>query len=454
MATARLIPSTYSLSSTALTVSDESNMYANTDSTTYATIGTTSTSTRYIYLKGFNFSSIPSDANVTSFTIKYKGNESGLTTSTSYRPRICHGTTTLTGSSSVISGNVNTFSFTGVTSSWDDISGYGEDFAVRFTVRASSNNVNSYLYLYGVEIEVEYELPRTITSDLLGDGTIDPDGSVSLHDGEEYTIKITPTNSSSNITVTNNGVNVSSQLVPPGTQSLTDDAVLGTYNLVSGGFNGSGATYFSGIVGNGYDATQTTSNYYSSGSGVIAVFTYQTPISVPSDATITDCYVMVNGHAESTSNSSEYMCVQLYAGSTAISDELNFKSIGTSNTTQTIHATTLPTASQCANLHVQCRLGYYGGAINGATVFVTYTATVNFYTYTFTVSSDATILVAISSGGPIKQLWWKEPGVGWVKVKPYSKGALNRWYEIEVDPTTLDWGLYFNTSINYRNMDE
>jgi len=154
------------------------------------------------------------------------------------------------------------------------------------------------------------------------------------------------------------------------------------------------------------------------------VFTYQTPISVPSNATITDCYVMVNGHAESTSQSSEYMCVQLYAGTTAISDELNFKSIGTSNTTQTIHATTLPTASQCANLHIQCRLGYYGGAISGATVFVTYTATVNSYTYTFTVSSDATIVVTISGSSTLPQLWWKKPGVGWVKVTPYTKGRL------------------------------
>ena len=133
----KTIPSTYSLSNTSLTVSNADNMYANTDSTTYASIGTTSTNTRYIYVKGFNFGSIPSGANVTSFTIKYKGNESGLTTSTSYRPRICNNTTTLTASSSVISTTVNTFSFTGVSNSWDDIVGYGSNFSVRFTVRSS-----------------------------------------------------------------------------------------------------------------------------------------------------------------------------------------------------------------------------------------------------------------------------------------------------------------------------
>ena len=190
--------------------------------------------------------------------------------------------------------------------------------------------------------------------------------------------------------------------MPPSSGTDTEEQVLGTYALTSGGFNGSGATYFSGLVGKGYDNTsQTTTNYYSSGNGTIAVFTYEMPVDVPSNATITACYVMVNGHAESTSQSTEYMCAQLYAGSTAISDELNFKSIGTSNSTQTIQATTLPTAAQCSTLKLRCRLGYYGGAINGATVFVTYSYSTDYYTYTYTVSGNATIAVTIGSVTPV-----------------------------------------------------
>ena len=165
----------------------------------------------------------------------------------------------------------------------------------------------------------------------------------------------------------------------------TKQAVLGTYTLVSGTFNGSGGTYFSGLVGKGHDnSSQTTTNYYSNGSGSIVVFTYAMGISdIPSNATITNCYVMVNGHAESTSNSNEYMCAQLYAGDTALTTEYNFKSAGTSNSTQTLTATTMPTVAQCANLKLRCRLGYYGGAINGATVYVTYTTT----TYNVTATS-------------------------------------------------------------------
>ena len=103
MATIRLIPSTYAVSSTSyLSVSNANNMYTNTDSTTYATITNTysSTSSRYLYLRGFNFDDIPSAAVINSFTVKIKGYESGLTTSTSYAPRLANGSSVETGNRS------------------------------------------------------------------------------------------------------------------------------------------------------------------------------------------------------------------------------------------------------------------------------------------------------------------------------------------------------------------
>jgi hypothetical protein len=66
----------------------------------------------------------------------------------------------------------------------------------------------------------------------------------------------------------------------------------------------------------------------------------------PTNATITRVYCEVNGHAESTSNNNEYMCAQLISGTTNLSKELNFKNIGTSNSTQTLECTTIPTISQ------------------------------------------------------------------------------------------------------------
>ena len=106
------------------------------------------------------------------------------------------------------------------------------------------------------------------------------------------------------------------------------------------------------------------------------------------------------------------MCVQLKSGSTDLSEEINFKSIGTSNTTVTLEADTLPSAAQLADMVLECTVGYYGGAINGATAYVTYTLTGAAYTYTFTVSGDTVIAVVISSG-QTQQVYVKVSGA-WV----------------------------------------
>ena len=419
MATIRLVASAYTLSNTSYcTQSDVTNMYTNTDSTTNGYFrgrsGRSSNSTYYAFLRGFNFSDVPSNATVTDFKVKIKAYRGSYqATGSSYRIRLASSASSSSAiSNTTLSEDITTTSGGTVyeiptgSLTWATLSGYGSNFSIEIPLRNSSTSSSNYpyVYIYGAEIEVTYTLPnpRTITSTLTGNGTINPSGAQTYYDGDSYTLTITPTNLSDTVTVKNNGTDVTSQLVPPGSGTATDSAVLGTYVLTSGGFNGSGATYFQGIVGNGYDTSSTTtSNYYSSGNGTIAVFTYEMPVNVPSGATITDCYVMVNGHAESTSQSAEYMCAQLYAGSTAISSELNFKSVGTSNSTQTIQATTLPTAAQCSTLKLQCRLGYYGGAINGATVFVTYSYSTDYYTYTYTVSGNATIAVTIGGASPV-----------------------------------------------------
>lgn len=418
MATIRLIPSTHAVSSASyLSVSNEDNMYHNTDNTTYATITNTyaSTSSRYLYLRGFNFSDIPSGAVINSFTVKIKGYESGLSTSTSYAPRLANGTSALsnTTASSNFGTSVNTITIPTGSLTWSQIVNYGSNFTIMVYVRRSSRNTTGHFYCYGAEIEVDYTVPnpRTITTTLNGNGTIDPSGTMTCYDGDDFDLVIEPTNSSDTVTAKRDGSDITSQLVHHSAGSHTDNAVLGEYTLVSGGFNGSGATYFEGLEGKGVDNTQTTSNYYSSGSGTIAVFTYKLELpEIPNDATITRLYCQVNGHAESTSQSSEYMCVQLRSGNTGLSDETNFKSVGTSNTTITLEADTLPTAAQLENLVLYCRLGYYGGAINGATCYIEYT-TKEYYSYSFVVSGDTAIVVTIGSAGPSYTLYAKVGGV-------------------------------------------
>ena len=442
MATIRLVPSTSAVSNSSYaSISDASNMYTNTDSTTHGTFTHNRASTNntyYGYLRGFNFDDVPSQAVVSGFTVKIKASATGHTTSTSssYYMGLVNGTTQIgsTSASGRLSTTVTTFTFAEGSLTWETIVGYGANFGIRIPMRRASSNTADVVSVYGAEIEVTYTVPnpRTVTTSLTGDGTISPSGTQTMYDGDEYELTITPTDKSATVTATKDGVDITSQLVAHGTaQSSSRD--LGTYALVSGSFNGSGATYFSGIVGNGVDATKTTSNYYSGGSGTIAVFTYDMGFSLPSNAVVERVYCEVNGHAESTSNSSEYMCAQLISGSIDLSEEINFKDIGTSNTTVTLECETLPTVSQLAAMKLQCRLGYYGGAINGATCYIEYStgSGLDHYTYTTTISGNMTIAVTIGGAVQTDTLYIKNNGA-WVAVSKAYKKVSGAWTEVSV----------------------
>ena len=217
MATIRLVPSEINnaAGTNYLTVSNASNAYTNTDSTNYATIQNTnaSTSSRYIYLRGFNFSDVPANANVSSFTVKFKAYESGLSTSSSYRPYICNNTTTITGTCSAITTTTTTQSFTGVTTDWNTIKGYGNNFGIRFNVRRNSRNTTGYLYLYGAEIEVTYTASDVHVTGVSLDKSTD---SIEVGETTTLTATITPSNatdkavtwstSNSSVATVSNGV--------------------------------------------------------------------------------------------------------------------------------------------------------------------------------------------------------------------------------------------------------
>lgn len=451
MPTIRLVPSTYYLSSSSyLSVSNADNMYHNTDNTIYATVtnSRTSTSSYYIYLRGFNFDDVPSSAVVSDINIKLKAYHSGGNTSTIY----CYDNTTQVsacGSATALTTSATVHEFTNVTVDWDTLKGYGSDFGIRINCRRLSRNTTAYVYIYGAEIEVTYTVPnpRTIITSLNGNGTISPSGSNTYSDGDEFELIITPTNKSDTVTATQDGVDVTSQLIAHGTETSAN-CDLGTYSLISGGFNGSGASYFQGIVGHGVDATKTTSNYYSSSSSTHAVFQYEMGFTLPSNANITRVWCEVNGHAESTSQSSEYMCVQLKSGNVELSEEINFKNVSTSNTTVTLEAETLPTVSQIADMVLECTLGYYGGAINGATCYIEYDVSggsVDHYTYTFIVSSNSTIVVTIGGSSQTPKCFIKRNNT-WVQVSKVYKKVNNLWVEQE----SSTWSTLFDTTQDYK----
>ena len=164
MATIRLIPSTYYLSSSSyLSISNASNMYANTDSTTYGTVTHNRASTSrvyYAYLRGFNFGDVPSNATVTGFTIKLKASATGHTTSTStsYYMSLYNDTTAIesTTASGRLTTTTTTFTFDNGSMTWEDLKGYGSNFGIRIPLRRASTDTADVVSIYGAEIEVTY----------------------------------------------------------------------------------------------------------------------------------------------------------------------------------------------------------------------------------------------------------------------------------------------------------
>lgn len=441
MPTVRLVPSTVynAAGTTYLTIANEDNMLTNTDSTNYGTATNiyASTSSRYFYLRGFNFSSIPSNARVDSFTVKLKASETGASTSTSYRPRICNGTTTLTGSSSTIGTSVSTISFTGVTAAWDTIDSYGSNFGIRINARRANSNTQSVINVYGAEIEVEYSLPATITSTLTGNGTIDPSGATSLYSGETYSLTIVPTNASDTVTATNNGTAVTLTEHTGGTAEKYPASY-----TTGGSVNG---TRYQNTIGHSVanPSSSTGSDYFSTtqgGSGSTWI-EYDFDFSeIPTNATITSVSVQVRGHAEDTSQSRQIAKVQLYSGSTTKGSSIDFTSNSDANYTLSDVGTW--TATELHNAKLRFTIGVYGGLITGVTWTVTYTSS-KYYTYTYTVSGDATIAVIISGSGETSKLYVKLNGT-WTEVQTAYKKINGSWVE-QSDITTL-----FNSSTNYK----
>lgn len=170
MATIKLKPSHYDRSNTSyVTVTDPANMYYDTDHVgSYCTLrgraGRSSNSTYYAFINGFDFSSVPADAIVNSFTIRIKCYRNQYENSgSSYRMRLCSSAS----NSNVISGTTATVSIDTTASvitiptgslTWEQIKNYGSAFSIEIRLRNTSTSSSNYpyVYVYGAEIEVDY----------------------------------------------------------------------------------------------------------------------------------------------------------------------------------------------------------------------------------------------------------------------------------------------------------
>lgn len=475
MATIRLIPSTYAVSSKSyLSVSNASNMYANTDSTTYATITNTnaSTSSRYLYLRGFNFDDIPSGAEVNSFTVKIKGYEQALATSTSYAPRLANGTSALSNTTASTNFGTSTTTITIPTGAltWQQIVNYGDNFTIMVYVRRNSRNTTGYFYCYGAEIEVDYTLPdpRTITSTLSGNGTISPSGNTTKYDGDEYELTITPTNTSDTVTVTNNGIDVTEELEAHYSGGSATSTSQTAGSGVTTGFARSGSAFYQSpsttsdswlryAIGHTAESPYSTSNtsntYVKDGTNDATTqgwMNYPFDFSaLPATAEVTSVEVKCYGAIESTSQTASHADISLWCGDEQKGTTQQFTS--TSNSTITITDPGEWTREDLQDAWLRFGVGYYGGRILGTTWTVNYTTggTLSHYTYTYEVNGNATIAVIIGGGSAQPVFYRKNVNSGWtvLNVVTAYKKVNDSWV------VQNDWTSIFNTTDNFKKGD-
>ena len=429
MATMRLVPSTYYRNNNSyVSVTNPSNMYTNTDSTTYASVQNTRNSTSntyYCYLRGFNFSDIPSDAEVTGFTIKIKANESYMSTSSSYRMSLYNGTTSI-GSTTVtssLSTTVQTFTFPiPSTLTWETLKGYGSNFGIRIPLRRSSTNSNSYVYVYGAEIEVTYTVP------IYYDVTINNSTSATVTATDTHPLEGTDveirTNTLSGITIKDNGADVTSQFV-----QKTDTGSYEVEEVGSYGFSLNSSGYYQSD-NKGVDKTAAVSRVH---------------FSLPTDATITFTFINyaeeaydfgVFGNIDTALNHNYYSAGS--SGATITDSSYKLACNTSSHNTSSIQTLTYSMSAGEHYIDVKYSKDDASAANNDTLQFkvaITLNGTApTYYGYTITnIVADHTIVVT-TSGGEVNTAYLKVNGT-WKELQIWRK--VNGTWQTITDPTTV-----------------
>ena len=436
MATVKLTPSTYYLSSTSyLSVSNADNMYTDTSSTTYASVynSRTSTTSYYIYLRGFNFSQVPEGAIVSGFTVRLKARESGVSTSTSYKPYLANGTTAINGSCDVITTTAATHEFTGISADWDDIVGYGSNFGIRINCRRASRNTAAYMYIYGAEIEVTYTLPvyHSVTVSNSTSATVTASNANPL-EGTDVEVRASTV---SGIIVKDNGVDVTNQF----TQKSETAESYSVVDVGSYGFNLNGST--------GY--------YVSNNKGVDkSAAVCRVDFHVPVAATITFTYINyaeqgydfgVFGNIDVALSDSYYA-----AGSSgATITDSSYKRACNTSSYNSSSAQTLTYDMSAGDHSIWVKYSKDdASASNNDTLQFKVAIILNepftpgvYWSYDITnITTDHAIVVTASSSGP--ELYFKSNG-SWVRVSTAYKKVNGSWQQVSLDQV-------FQTGTKYR----
>jgi len=411
------------------------NGYDGIGSSSYARLSLSTSTTGYLYFT-FDTSDIPSGATIDSVACTVKARVSSTSRVTSTVCQLYTGTTAK-GSNSTFASTSSTNTFSLTCGSWTR----AELNSLRLKIggTGSSSSQSKYIYFYGADVTITYSYSQTAYTITLTNNagiTTDPSVSSDVASGDNYVLSLYPEGAS--ITVTDNGVDVTAQLVETAPASGGTDTFVPTSYTTSGSISG---TYYQSAVGQGSDTSNSSGGncYASGGSSSTAHVDYSFGISgIPSNATITGISCSVKGRAESsTMDSSHYSKVCLYLDGTAIGEEAQFSS--TSDSVITATATTLPSVSDLDGLTLRFMVAYYGGNVVGATLIITYTVPStgsNYYVYTLTsVAADHTIV--ISSSGGSATMYFKSGG-SWVNVAKVYKKVNGAWVEQDISSIAGD----------------
>ena len=417
MATMKLVPSTSAVSNSSyVTVTSASNMYADTSSTTYATLQNTRNSTNntyYVYVRGFNFSSLPSDAIVSSFTIRIRGYETNMSTSSSYRPSLCNNTTNISNSttSASFSTSANTLTFSIPSSlTWDTITGYGANFGVRIPLRRANTNSASYVYVYGIEIEVTYTVPVYYDVTISNSTTATVSAS-DTHPLAGDTVEIR-SNTLTGITIKDNNADVTSQF----TQRQDAGTTSSVTNVTS--------TY--GFALNANDYYESNNKAHASSAAVCRVDFY-----VPVAATVT--FSLIN-YAEATYDYGQLSNIDTTLTTNASADTSNVHWDGKNNNSASVQTVTYTNVSAGSHyIYVKYFKDQYTDSNNDSLQFK-YTITLTepytpstYYGYDIT-NIQANHTIVVTSSGSTATLSYKSNG-SWVAASKAYKKISGSWVE-------------------------
>lgn len=422
MATIRLIPSTYYLSNTKyLSVSDANNMYADTDSTDYATVTNSrnKTTAYYIYIRGFNFDDVPSNAVVNSITIKLKAYHSGGNTSTiscynGTAPVSAAGSTTALGTSATVK------TFTNTTIDWDTLKNYGNNFGIGINCRRANSNTTSYVYIYGAEILVDVTVPTHDISIVNNSANVTTElsSSQSVIEGTDHSIYFYGIESLDNVDIKDNNADIESNLIcyAAGTTNLSfiPSKLIDSNGTVTNPNNGL--------------ADHTSADYAQTNGQSTHFLLYK--FDVPkTPSTVTNVTVSCMAKVAHTCSNGTFGQVQLYSGD---SSKGNISTFG--STVQTVNLNTGNwTLEEIEDVRIRIGNNYTGGTTRyytcfyGATLTISYTIENDVYVYVIDkIVTDHNIVI---NDVALQQSVYRKVNSAWSKYSKIYVKQNNVWVE-------------------------